>query len=153
MHPEERRNIDFARVDRRQKPKTCQELNDVIKAQNVRYFIDLKVKLLNFEKVKKMLGDLSKINDQQEHKDLIYFVEDNFAYRLPWEQQRSEHHEITRGFYDEICNVSDHRNKFEIAKYIFKSDAYIILPRYLRYALARYIAMIMIEIRKPYEPI
>ena len=52
-----------------------------------------------------------------------------------------------------MVNVSDHYQKYELAKYIFKSDVYVVLPRHLRYALTRYIAMIMIEIRKPYEPI
>lgn len=152
MHPEERRNIDFARVDRRQPPKNHREIVDVIKQANVRYFVDLKTKLLDFKKVKEMLGDLSNIPSQKHLRHIIFFIEDNYGSRLPWDK-KDDKYDYTRSFYDQVCNVSDHYQKFELAKYIFKSDAYILLPRHLRYALTRYIAMIMIEIRKPYEPI
>ena len=47
MHPDESRIIYFAKIDRMQPPKSFHEINEIIKALNVRYFIDLQTKLLN----------------------------------------------------------------------------------------------------------
>lgn len=42
---------------------------------------------------------------------------------------------------------------FKFAKELFGSDGYVLLPRHLRYSVVFFLAVTMIQIEKPYEPI
>ena len=49
-------------------------------------------------------------------------------------------------------NVSSEYEKIKLAKLIFLSDGYVLLPRRLRYALVHYIIYFMIALNRIYEP-
>ena len=49
-------------------------------------------------------------------------------------------------------NISSEYDKLKLAKYIFLSDGYILLPRRLRYALVHYIISVMLALNRIYEP-
>lgn len=56
------------------------------------------------------------------------------------------------GYTHRTFNLSEHMGNLALAKYIFNSDAYALLPRHLRHSLVRYICYVMIELKMPYEP-
>ena len=107
-------------------------------------FVDLELKLTDFEKIKRLLGNLSKIKTKSQLAALCACLEEQYLAAAPWRAEDC-------GFDGPMANISDQKAKFEMAKYVFKSDAYILLPRYLRFALTRYIAAVMIETKRPYE--
>ena len=49
-------------------------------------------------------------------------------------------------------NVSSEYEKLKLAKFIFLSDGYVLLPRRLRYALVHYIIFVMLALNRIYEP-
>ena len=49
-------------------------------------------------------------------------------------------------------NVSNEYEKLKLAKLIFLSDGYVLLPWRLRYALVHYIIYVMIALNRIYEP-
>jgi hypothetical protein len=49
-------------------------------------------------------------------------------------------------------NISGEYDKLKLAKNIFLSDGYILLPRRLRYALVHYIIYVMLALNRIYEP-
>ena len=144
IHPEVRRRQENAGLGRVQPIKACSEIKAVICKRNVRLFVDLELKLTDFEKMKRLLGNLSKIKTKGQLAALCACLEEQYLASAPW---RAE----VCGFDGPMANISDQKAKLEMAKYVFKSDAYILLPRYLRFALTRYIAAVMIETKRPYE--
>ena len=97
----------------------------------------------------KQLPNLDKIRFKDQLMNLYEYIESNYSKIKPWNSLWSSH--VVDSY--SLSNISDQKEKFIKAKLIFNHQIYQFIPRHLRYALVRFIASIMIEIAKPYEPI
>ena len=134
-HPELVRRKKWVDLEAMKPIKKFDEINKMLARENIRLYVDTKTKMFNAAKLKRQFGNLSRIRTPSQLEQISNAVE--------------EYYGKTQTELSLMTGLSEKRELFEFARFIFNSDAFVLLHRAARYTLVKFILSVMIDLACP----